>query len=162
MAKTVNETCEELINAWLTVSKDIRKDKPLSNISFNEYKVLGLLYNNAYGKKSAKDPVTKLTATDILEETGMLKSQVNRVLTGLAGRQYISIKASKDDKRKKELSITKRGTTAYEKEHKKVLELTGILYKNLGNKRITDLTKTLQDASQVLKTIPAKKTTKKK
>lgn len=160
MAKTVNETCEELINAWLTVSKDIRKDKPLSNISYNEYKVLGLLYRNAYGKK--KDLVLKLTATDILEETGMLKSQVNRVLTGLAGRQYISIKASKDDKRKKELSITKRGTTAYEKEHKKILELTGILYKNLGNKRITDLTKTLQDASQVLKTIPAKKTTKKK
>ena len=160
MAKTVNETCEELINAWLTVSKDIRKDKPLSNISYNEYKVLGLLYRNAYGKK--KDPVLKLTATDILEETGMLKSQVNRVLTGLAGRQYISVKASKDDKRKKELSITKRGTTAYEKEHKKILELTGILYKNLGNKRITDLTKTLQDASQVLKTIPAKKTSKKK
>lgn len=160
MAKTVNETCEELINAWLTVSKDIRKGKPLSNISYNEYKVLGLLYRNAYGKKKA--PVLKLTATDILEETGMLKSQVNRVLSGLAGRQYISIKASKDDKRKKELSITKRGTTAYEKEHKKILELTGILYKNLGNKRITDLTKTLQDASQVLKTMPAKKTTKKK
>ncbi len=160
MAKTVNETCEELINAWLTVSKDIRKDKPLSNISFNEYKVLGLLYNNAYGKK--KDPVLKLTATDILEETGMLKSQINRVLSGLAGRQYISIKVAKDDKRKKELSITKRGTTAYEKEHKKILELTGILYKKLGNKRITDLTKTLQDASQVLNTIPAKKTTKKK
>ena len=157
MAKTVNETCEDLINAWLTVSSTIRKDRLVSNISFNEYKVLGLIYNNAYGKKSAKDTAQKLTAKDILEETGMLKSQINRILTSLSGRQYISIKVAKEDKRKKELSITKRGTTAYEKEHKKVVELTKGLYTKLGNKKVTELTKTLNEVKDAFEKVSSKK-----
>lgn len=140
MAKSASATCEELLSAWLVATSTIRNDRLVQSMSYNEMLILGIL-----SKNESED---KLSPKELAAITGMIKSQINSVLSKLSEKQLISVKQNKADKRSQEVTITKKGAKAYEKEHAKVLELVKAVYDGLGNKEASELAKGLIKASE--------------
>lgn len=153
MAKTVNDICEELLDSWVNISSVIKNERLVEKLTYNEMCVLAILEKDNTLRKAGKAPAEKPSAKDVANKTGMIKSQINRVINELLDKQYISVKQSKDDKRRSELSITKKGSTAYNKEHANVMVLVKSLYSNLGNKKATELTKSLNEAADAFKKV---------
>ena len=122
------ESCENLLTAWLKLSAVVRNERMVKYLSFREVFILNILAHNE------KDDF--ITATDIIEKTGMLKSQVNKVLTDLEEEGYITREKDSVDKRRIRLAITKRGEEIYQKEHEGILTILNKVCDELGEKRI--------------------------
>ena len=86
---------EKLLDAWLDVSAVIRNDRFVNGLTFNETFICNLLL-----RQKRKDPSVYLTAADLCEMTGILKSQMNRCLTSLEKKGMIERIRSEEDKRK--------------------------------------------------------------
>lgn len=130
MKKT--EINEMLLSSWLGLSAAVRNDRMVKSMSFNEIFVCNILSN-------APTDI-EVSAGDIAVKTGMLKSQVNRVLTDLENKGFISRCGCAADKRKTLLTLTKAGKEAYQKEHGDILLILDNLRKRLGDEEITRAT----------------------
>lgn len=123
-----NNSCEELLTAWLRLSAVIRNERIVKYLTFREVFILNILTH--------KDKDSFVTATDIIEITGMLKSQVNKVLTDLEEEGFITREKDKTDKRKIHIMITEKGEEIYKKEHDGILNILDKVCEKLGEKRI--------------------------
>ena len=61
---------EELLSAWMSMSLNIRGNRLLTSLSFNEIVVCSFLYRNM------KEGEELLTATDLCSQTKLLKSHL--------------------------------------------------------------------------------------
>lgn len=136
---------EALLSAWLCLCGRVKNDRIVKGMSFNEIFVCNILHGLSKGES--------VSATDIVEKTGMLKSQVNKVLSDLEGKNMISRNPSKEDKRKIEVMLTEEGASIYEKEHESVLLLMQKLRKKLGEKQVENATKTLYLLAEAMREI---------
>lgn len=124
----MNQINEELLTAWLKTCAAIRNDRIVADtvLSFNEIHICNLLYRaRAAGK-------VFLTATDLCQSTGLLKSQMNKVLTGLEKRGMIIRERSNEDKRKICICLNEENISVYEKEHQRILDFVDLLIGKLG------------------------------
>ncbi|MBQ9863050.1 MAG: winged helix DNA-binding protein [Lachnospiraceae bacterium] len=121
-------SCEELLTAWLRLSAVIRNERMVKYLTFREVFILNILTH--------ADKDSFITATDIIEITGMLKSQVNKVLTDLEEEGFITREKDKTDKRKIHIMITEKGEEIYKKEHDGILNILDKVCEKLGEKRI--------------------------
>lgn len=133
---------EMLLSAWLKLSVSVRNDRLVKSMSFNEILVCNILNNSLSGQE--------ISAKDIAVKTGMLKSQVNRVLTDLDNKRYIDRKNSKTDKRKTLLTLTDEGKEAYQKEHKQILILLEKLRLKLGEDQICAAARIMTELSEAM------------
>ena len=78
---------EELLYAWMKMSVFIRGNRILSDLSFNEVMICGML--------SRQPPDAPLTATELGEQTNLLKSQINHILTGMEQRRLRPLRFGK-------------------------------------------------------------------
>ena len=134
------ELHENLLSAWLRLSTGVRNDRLVQSMSFNEICVCNILY-----RSSNKE----ITASDICDKTGMLKSQVNKVLTDMENSGMISRISSREDKRKTLLMLTKQGEVKYLKEHENVMLIFNSLEKSMGAEKLkvsTEIFNELADA----------------
>lgn len=117
---------EELLAAWLRVTSVIRNDRIPEKLSYNESHVCNILYGNQLQKKRP------LTATDLCDRTGLLKSQMNKVLTGLENKDMVIRHRCEDDKRKIIIELNQANIHIYEDEHKRVLGFVQDMVENIG------------------------------
>lgn len=139
------ELHENLLSAWLRLSTGVRNDRLVQSMSFNEICICNILY------RSGKN---EITASDICDKTGMLKSQVNKVLTDMESSGMISRISSKEDKRKTLLMLTKQGEAKYLKEHENVMLIFSSLEKSMGAEKLkvsTEIFNELADAMSEIK-----------
>lgn len=122
------DSCEELLTAWLKLSAVVRNERMVKYLSFREVFILNILTH--------AEADSFITATDIIEKTGMLKSQVNKVLTDLEEIGYITRAKDSVDKRRIRLQITQKGTEIYQKEHEGILNILNKVCSKLGEERI--------------------------
>lgn len=133
-----------LLSSWLRVSAGIRNERLVNTMTFNEVFTCNILYNS-----EGKD----VTASDIGEITGMLKSQVNRVLVGLENSGYVERKQSGTDKRKAFVKLTEEGKAAYLKEHEHVLSIFDGLSKKVGPQKMLQAAGLLTELAEAIKSI---------
>lgn len=143
---------EQLLNTWLNLTSTLWNTRLVSSLPYNEAHVMGILLRDG-------TPQSPLTATDLIRRTRLLKSQMNKVLTRLEARGYITRTRSSQDKRMIHVQLTEEGTAAYLQEHKGVKAILEALIAQIGIDRALSVASDLSEIVDVLNTIvpsPAK------
>lgn len=137
---------EVLLGAWLKISTAINNSRLVSAMSYNESLICNILYRNA-----TENPDNALTATDLCEETKILKSQMNRILTQLEEKSLITRERSAEDKRKIFVRLSTEQSNAYLKQHEEILKLLDGIIDKLGKEKTLEVVETLNIISDVAK-----------
>lgn len=135
---------EVLLGAWLKISTAINNSRLVSEMSYNESLICNILYRNA-----TEDPEHFLTATDLCNETKILKSQMNRILSQLEEKNLITRNRSSQDKRKVYVQLTTEQSNAYLKQHAQILELLDDIIEKLGEEKTLEIINALNGISAV-------------
>ena len=75
-------TGDRLLAAWLSLTSTLWNKRLVSTLTYNEAHVLGILLR-------AEDTARVCTATMLIAQTRLLKSQMNKLLTTLEGKGFI-------------------------------------------------------------------------
>lgn len=116
----------KLLDAWLSLTSTLWNTRLVTSMTYNEAHVLGLLVHH---------PDKPMTATDLIARTHLLKSQMNRLLTALEGKGYITRERAQADKRRVEIRLTPEGEAAYTEEHRGVDAILSRLIDSIGEER---------------------------
>ena len=135
---------EELLHAWMEMSVFIRGNRLLTDLSFNEIMICGMLFRQ---QESGTAP---LSATELGERTNLLKSQINHILTGMEQRGLIERVRSTEDKRVVYAHLSTEGRTIYLQEHTKVMEIINEVHSALGREKTQELTEMLKPATAIV------------
>ena len=129
---------DKLLDAWLNLTSTLWNTRLVVSIPYNEAHVLGLLLRHC------GEP---MTATDLIHRTHLLTSQMNKLLTSLEGKGFITRVRAKEDKRRIEIRLTPEGVLAYREEHKRVEAILQQLTGRIGAQRALDIA---QDLSEIV------------
>ena len=135
---------EALLSAWMDMALNIRGNRLVTGLSFNEIVVCSILY------RSMKEGNEMLTATDLGNRTKLLKSQLNKVLTVMEEKGLIERIRSDKDKRKVYLKLREEKLSVYLKEHEKVMGIVHQVCTTLGEEKVKTLTGLLVEAVEVV------------
>lgn len=135
---------EDLLSAWMEMSLHIRGNRILSDFSFNEILIYGLLHR----RQSAGLP--PMTATELGNYTRLLKSQINHILTGMEARDLIRRERSSQDKRVIYVHPLESALPRYNEEHEKILKIVEGVFSALGEEDARTLTTLMRKATAVV------------
>lgn len=146
----MNNRNEEILNAWLNLSKSVNNERLVSGMTYNESLICNYLYRTL-----SHNPDQEVTATDLCQETKMLKSQMNRTLTDMEERKLILRKRSNIDKRRICIQLNPEQSRIYKAQHVEILRLIQSIVDELGEEKALqakDLFNTIADiAGRILK-----------
>ena len=95
-------------------------------------------------------PDRNITATDIVNQTSILKPQVNKILDSLESRKLIKRQRSDKDKRYVFISLTPYGRRQYLHEHKNIIDLIEQLISSLGESNTRKLISNLDSTAVII------------
>ena len=116
----------KLLDAWLSLTSTLWNTRLVTSMTYNEAHVLGLLLRR-------REETT--TATDLIACTHLLKSQMNKLLTSLEAKGFITRERAQADRRRVEIRLTPQGEAAYIEEHRGVDAILSRLLDQLGEER---------------------------
>ena len=87
------DLCENLLSSWLAVTASVRNERMVRSLTFQEVFICNILSH------AQKNNVKEITASVIVEQTGILKSQVNKILDTMEQKELIERLRSPHDKR---------------------------------------------------------------
>lgn len=125
---------EELLNAWLQLSKTIINNKIVSDMPYNESLICNILY-----RSQLQTPEKRLTATDLCNETQMLKSQMNRTLNQMEEKGIILRERSDRDKRQVFITLDMENAASYRQQHEKILRITDAVIEQTGKEKAMEI-----------------------
>lgn len=143
MSEQFNPIGEELLRVWLSLSAVICSRRMVAGMTFNQ----AVVCNHLIHRDQTDRP---LTATDLCEKMGLLKSQMNGILDQLEAKGYIERIRSNQDRRQICLRITEEGKTAYGISHRQASALLSALVDRVGEAEISGLTENLNHVNAVL------------
>lgn len=123
----MNSLNESLLASWVNLSTSVNNERVVSEMPYNESLVCHILYRNTM---QAKD--TKMTATELCEQTHILKSQMNRILNHLEEKKFIKRSRSEQDKRQVYISFNPEQADSFQKQHEKLLRLLDAIIGEIG------------------------------
>lgn len=85
---------EELLESWIKMTSLIKNSRIFKNMSYNEARIMLILY-----RQYCADPKQCVKLKDIVTETNMLKSLVNRTINLLESKNLLTRVDSAQDKR---------------------------------------------------------------
>lgn len=121
---------EQLLDAWLRLSTSLSKEKIATVLPYNESLICNILYRN-----QMQNPGQPLTATDLCQETKMLKSQMNRTLNNMEAKHLIFRMRSSQDKRRIFIALNQDQIRTYQKQHLKVLCFINEIIDKVGKEK---------------------------
>ena len=136
-------TGDRLLAAWLSLTSTLWNKRLVSTLTYNEAHVLGILLR-------AEDTGHTCTATTLIAETRLLKSQMNNVLTTLEGKGFLLRTRSDADKRVILIRLTDAGRAAYLAEHEHIAAILDRLIDALGEDKTRALTDGINEAVSAL------------
>ena len=134
---------DKLLDSWLNLTSTLWNTRLVSSLTYNEAHVMGLLLRHS-------TETNPMTATDLIRRTRLLKSQMNKILTALESRGYITRTRSDLDKRMIFIRLTEEGTQAYLEEHKGVDAILNQLINKIGPERALFIAKELGEITEIL------------
>ena len=117
---------DKLLDAWLNLTSTLWNTRLVASMTYNEAHVLGLLL------RRGEEP---MTATGLIARTHLQKSQMNRLLTALEEKGFITRERALEDRRRIEIRLTPQGEAAYREEHRTVEAILSQLIEQLGESR---------------------------
>ncbi len=147
---------EQLLETWLSFTSTVRNERIVKGFTFREILILHILANQDTCKTSAAKSVQKnipdrnITATDIVNQTSILKPQVNKILDSLESRKLIKRQRSDKDKRYVFISLTPYGRRQYLHEHKNIIDLIEQLISSLGESNTRKLISNLDSTAVII------------
>lgn len=129
---------EELLRAYINMSVNIKENRLLSDLSFNEIMVMNLIVEE---ERSFKE---------LEERLNILKSQLNRIINDLKAKGLVESYIPLNDKRK---LIIKKGNNIelYNTEHERMLRLMSLVKNKLGEADFKKLIELLNETTNVIK-----------
>lgn len=121
---------EKLLDAWVRVSLTINSERVVSEMTYNESVICNILY-----RTQRRTPDKKITATDLCNQTKMLKSQMNRTLNSLEEQQIVTRERSSTDKRQVYIRFNEDKADVYIAQHKKILRLVDAFIEKFGEEK---------------------------
>ena len=140
-----NKLCEDLLSSWLALSASVRNERLVRSLTFQEVFICNILSH------AQTDGTEEITASVIVERTGILKSQVNKILDTMERKQLIERLRSPHDKRYVLIRLTVSGQTQYQKEHKHILGIMEQLILQLGSDETKRLIPELSHIAAIMK-----------
>ena len=134
---------DKLLDSWLNLTSTLWNTRLVSSLTYNEAHVMGLLLRHS-------TQANPMTATDLIRRTRLLKSQMNKILTALESRGYITRTRSELDKRMIFILLTPEGTEAYLEEHKGVDAILNQLVTKIGTDRALLVAQELGEITEML------------
>jgi len=138
----IRHTGDELLSAWLKLTSTLRNTRLVKTLTFNETHVMGILLRHTQDEP--------MTATDLIRQTRLLKSQMNKLLTSLENRGFITRLRSDMDKRLIHIRLTSEGQAAYMEEHRDIESLLAMLITRFGPERTQAVVRELDDLNAIL------------
>ncbi len=135
---------EDLLDAWLTVSRTIINERLVSDMPYNEARICNILYRH-----QRRHPEDRLTATRLCLETNMLKSQMNRTLSQMEKKGLIVRERSSQDRRNIFVSLDPKNAGVYIAQHTKILELADRVIEKIGKEKTMELIELLTTVSAI-------------
>ena len=123
----MNQLYEKLLSSWVRLSTSVVNNRVVTNMSYNESLVCHVLYENAIAEKPRE-----ITATDLCEETRILKSQMNRILTSLEGKNIITRIRSLKDKRQINIALNMDHAGLFKTQHEHIIKLIETVVDRIG------------------------------
>lgn len=137
---------DNLLDAWLSLTSTLWNTRLVTTLTFNEAHVLGILLRH-------RDDVPPVTATTLIGRTHLLKSQMNKVLTGLERKGYIARSRAESDKRMIHIHITPEGEAAYRSEHAGVEAILARLLDRIGPEKALSTAEQIGEITEALQII---------
>ena len=144
----MENTNDQLVDAWLKVTSVLMNHRMVRSMSFNEAFVCNLL-----NRRFQEDQDALITATWLCQMTGMLKSQMNKTLNTLEEKKIIVRRRSKQDRRKVYLFLQEDQIGLYREEHAEVLEFAECLKKQAGEVKIKETVSLLNELADMIQKI---------
>ncbi len=138
---------EELLSAWMKMALNIRGNRIVDGLSFNEIVICSILY------RSKENGVEMLTATDLTVHTRFLKSQLNKVLNLMEEKELIERIRSEKDKRKVYIRLREDRLSVYLDEHEKVMTIVRAVCEALGEEKAKILTELLEETVEAVELV---------
>lgn len=139
--KPINEA---LLGAWLRLSTRVVNHRMVSELSYNEALICNILF-----REKMTNPQHRITATDLCNETKMLKSQMNRTLGQLEARGLIRRERSTEDKRRIFVFMNPEQLDTYHALHQKILKLVDSIVAEIGEAKAKVITDLMEEISGV-------------
>jgi len=137
---------DKLLDSWLNLTSTLWNTRLVSSLTYNEAHVMGLLLRHSM-------QANPMTATDLIRRTRLLKSQMNKILTALEERGYITRTRAELDKRMIFIRLTQEGIDAYQAEHKNVEAILDQLVAKIGSERALFIARELGEITEILDNI---------
>ena len=134
------EVSEELIKTWNQISYALKPSRMFSKLSYNEQTICSILIHSE----------KKYTATDLIQKTGLLKSQMNKIISQLEEKNVVQRNRNLEDKRKITIFITDYGKELYQKEHQSVLEIGKLVTNSLGEEKTRQLVDLMKETLHII------------
>ena len=141
--QVITKAGDILLDAWLKLTSTLWNTRLVTSLTYNEAHVMGLLLR--YSTET-----NPMTATDLIQHTRLLKSQMNKLLTSLEHRGLIVRSRAQADKRHIHIHLTAEGETAYREEHKGVEAILDKVIERLGTTRALDIARELTDVTAIV------------
>ena len=143
---TIFNAGDKLLDAWLSLTSTMWNTRIVSSMTYNECHILGILL------RRQNDAVPQ-TATDLIARTHLLKSQMNKVLTTLEGKGFITRERAQTDKRMVYIHLTPEGEAAYRLEHEHIDAFLGRVINRIGEEKALTLSAELNQITAVLEDV---------
>ncbi len=137
---------DALLDAWLKTTSVLINRRMVEGLSFNEAFVCNLL-NRPENRVSEE----MVTATYLCQETGMLKSQMNKTLNSLEKKDMIRRERSTSDRRKVYIHLVEENMGVYWSSHEDILAFVDCLLDEIGLEKGKQTIDILNMASDVIK-----------
>ena len=121
---------EKALDAWLQLLTAVNTERIVTSMTFNEAVVCNILNRN-------KEKV--FTATELCNKMKMQKSLMNRTLTSMEEKGWISRIRSTLDKRQVFVKWNEQANAIYEKEHEAVLNLVDRILSKVGYEKANEV-----------------------
>ena len=126
-------TAYEMYSAWSKGTVLYTRWADMNHIGYPE---LMILYTLISGRQ--------LTQKKITEEIGLVKATVNTVIRDLKNRGLVALTASRNDKRRKYVSLTEEGKIYAEEIIRPLLEMEDRITRMIGNTRMEQTVATME------------------
>ena len=141
--KKTRKNSEKLLESWLRLSSTVWNERIVTKITFNEAFILNLLTRS-------KDSIT---ATDLCSMTGILKSQMNKILREMEEKGFIARERSESDRRAIIITPLPEGKRAYSESHEATMRVMDDLVTFLGEEKTLETASVINSAADALKSI---------
>lgn len=120
---------EELLESWIKMTSLIKNSKLVKNMSYNEARIMLILY-----RQYLRDPQKCVKIKDIVVETNMLKSLVNRTINSLEEKNLLVRLDSTQDKRQVMVRLVPENLGVFLEEREYSVNLAEKLIDVIGKK----------------------------